>query len=98
MVAGFDNNFFNNKRKSEIIEKNPEYGYPRPEGYNNNEWLSFIYYMVIGYSSIQKNRIFDSIVYEFSNRIGNENVLNKDLFNEIIAWIKNTPTYQRFQF
>lgn len=51
--------------------------------------------MEIGDSLIKRDRIYNGIVNQFSNRIGNEKVLNRQLFDEIIQWIKNTAVFKQ---
>lgn len=94
MVASY----IKNVEYSEKVKLNPEYQYTRPNGYTNDEWLSYIYYMKLGYSSIIKYRIYNDIVNQFSNQIGNENVLHGQLFNDIIKWIENTSEFKQRNF
>lgn len=100
MVASYDN--YTEKIKlhnyTEKIKLHPEYQYPRPNEYTNDQWLSYIYYMELGYSSIKRDRIYNGIVNQFSNKIGNEKILNRQLFENIIQWIKNTPEFKQRNF
>ncbi len=96
MVNEYNNNYFKNLEAYEKVRLNPEYRYPRPNGYTNNEWLSYIYYSEVGFSSIVKGRICNEIVYQFSNQIRDEKVLNRQLYDDIMQWIKKDATYKQF--
>lgn len=98
MNANYDNNYFRSVRYNEKVKLNPEYKYTRPNEYTNDQWTSYIYYLEIGDSLIKRDRIYNDIVNQFSNQIGNENVLNKHLFDDIIKWIKNTPVFKQRNF
>ena len=95
MCASFDNNYFKNLEYNTKVKLHPEYQYMRPNEYTNDEWISHIYYMELGYSLIKRNRIYNGIVNQFSNKIGDEKVLNRQLFDDIILWIKNTPEFKQ---
>lgn len=59
--------------------------HPRPNGYNNTEWLSYIYHILIGCSSIEKDRRAPAdFLSKYLPRVSSKDIyLEESLFNEI---------------
>lgn len=60
----------------------------RPTGYNDAEWLSYIYFMEYGYSSIVKDRkapqdFLDRFLERFKQHVANRNSIDDSFYQEL---------------
>jgi hypothetical protein len=73
MIGKFEPDLIEKKARGKLLFDNPRLSYTRPNGYTDIEWLSHMYYMKKGFSSVIRNRlapqkVLDSCLDKFKNK------------------------------
>jgi hypothetical protein len=73
MIGKFEPDLIEKQARDKLLFDNPILSYKRPTGYTDIEWLSHMYYMEKGFSSVIRSRlapqkVLDSCLDKFKNK------------------------------